>query len=212
VKDVTAEDDFVFFEPHRRFIKSFVMGRVGTMKVKTIEEACAFVKSVDICTIFSSDKTQLTSLYEHVDLPEKQPGETGWGRRMEAVWPWKNQLPDTYPTEIYYGKIKGGFAVLMSMDYLEHTHFPAAYKPVASLNQLAGQIFEKIRIEPWTTTDLRKEIICETGCSKSQFDTALKNLQISMNVVRECEAEQDTWLPFREVYSEVWKKYVADGE
>ncbi|MDF7824928.1 hypothetical protein P4B35_12970 [Pontiellaceae bacterium B12227] len=180
------------------------------MKIKTIEDAAAFVKSVKICTIFPSDKIEHTSLYEHVDLPEKQPGESGWGERMEAVWPWKNQLPANYPNEIYYGKIKGGFAVLMEMDYLKNTHFESAYKPVASLNQLAQTIYEKIRIEPWTTTALRKEVVQETGCSKSQFDTALKNLQISMNIVRDCEAEQDTWLTFREVYAEIWNQHVPD--
>lgn len=182
------------------------------MKIKTIEDARAFVETVKICTIFPSDKTELTSLYENVNLPEKQPGESGWGQRVEAVWPWKNQLPADYPNDIYYGKIKGGFAVFMTMDYLDEIHFEAAYQPVASLNQLAQQIFEKIRIEPWTTTDLRKEIIAETGCSKSQFDTALKNLQISLNVVRDCEAEQDTWLTFQEVYTDIWSKYVHDED
>lgn len=174
------------------------------MKVKSLEQACAFVKQVKICTVFPSDKTEHTSLYEHVDLPEKQPGESGWGQRVEAVWPWKNQLPARYPTEIYYGKIKGGLAVLMTMDYLEQTHFPAAHRPVSALNPLAQLIFEKIRNEPWTTTDLRKEIVQETGCTKSQFDTALKNLQISLNIVRDSAAEQDTWLTFEEVYGPIW--------
>ncbi len=180
------------------------------MKIKTLQDACAFVKAEKVCTIFPSGKVPYTSLYEHVDLPEKQPGEKGWGQRMEAVWPWKNQLPSEYPNEIYYGKIKGGFAVLMEMNYLEETHFPSAYQPVESLNQLAKQTYEKIRMEPWTTTDLRKELIHETGCSKSQFDTALKNLQISLNIVRANDAEQDTWLPFQEVYSDIWNRYVQD--
>jgi len=180
------------------------------MNIKTIEDARAFVLKVKVCTIFPSDKTELTSLYEHVDLPEKQPGESGWGQRVEAVWPWKNQLPTEYPNEIYYGKIKGGFAVLMEMKYLEETHFPSTYQPVESLNQLAQQIFEKVRVEPWTTADLRKEIIAETGCSKSRFDTALKNLQVSLNVVREPSAEQDTWLTFQEVYTDIWNRHVPD--
>jgi hypothetical protein len=178
------------------------------MKIKTIEDAASFVKKIQICTVFPSDKTDLTSLYEHVDLPEKQPGEKGWGQRVEAVWPWKNQLPARYPAEIYYGKIKGGLAVLMTMDYLDEVHFPAAYQPVESLKLLAQQIFQKIHMEPWTTTDLRNEMIEETGCSKSQFDTALRNLQISLNVVRDCEAEQDTWLTFQEVHAEIWSKHV----
>jgi hypothetical protein len=179
------------------------------MKIKTIEEAAAFVRKVKICTIFPSEKTKHTSLYENVDLPEKQPGESGWGERIEAVWPWKNELPAEYPNEIYYGKIKGGLAVLMEMGYLDEVHFSSAYKPVESSNQLAQQIFEKIRMEPWTTTDLRNEMIHETGCSKSQFGTALKNLQISLNVVRDSEAEQDTWLTFQEAYSEIWNKHVT---
>ena len=180
------------------------------MKIKTIEDARDFVKEVRICTVFPTDKVSHTSLYENVDLPEKQPGESGWGQRVEAVWPWKNQLPSDYPHEIYYGKIKGGFAVLMDMTYLAETHFPSAYKPVESLNQLAQQICAKIRIEPGTTSELRQEIIRESGCSKSQFDTALKNLQISLNIVRDCDAEQDTWLTFQEVHADIWNKYIVD--
>ena len=182
------------------------------MKIKTMEDAAAFIGKVKVCTIFPSDKMKLTSLYENVDLPEKQPGESGWGERMETVWPWKNKLPANYPNQIYYGKIKGGFAVLMDMDYLDDVHFAAAYNPVASLNQLAGRIFEKIRVEPWMTSELRNEIIRERGCSKSQFDTALKNLQISLNVVRVADAEQDTWIPFREAYAEIWTKHVPDED
>lgn len=182
------------------------------MKIKTIEDAAAFVKKVKICTLFPSEKTEHVSLYENVDLPEKQPGESGWGQRVEAVWPWKNQLPAKYPDEIYYGKIKGGLAVLMDMDYLAEVHFPSAYKPVELSSPLAQMVFEKIHMEPWINADLRQEMIQESGCSKSQFDTALKNLQISMNVVRDSEAEQDTWLPFREVHAEIWNKHVLVGD
>ncbi|MEM9385037.1 MAG: hypothetical protein AAGA68_08230 [Pseudomonadota bacterium] len=182
------------------------------MRIKTIADARDFVRATKICTIFPSDKTDLTSLYEHVDLPEKQPGETGWGQRMEAVWAWKNRLPSDCPDEVYYGKIKGGFAVLMDLSYLSEKHFPAAHRPVESLSALAQQVFERVRVEPWSTTDLRKDIIDETGCSKSRFDTALKSLQISLNVVREPNATQDTWLAFREVYPAIWSRHVRDEE
>ncbi len=79
-----------------------------------------------------------------------------------------------------------------------------------SLNRLAQQVFEKIHMEPWSTTDLRREMIQEVGCSKSQFDTALKNLQISLNIVRDSDAEQDTWLTFREVHAEIWNKHLDE--
>lgn len=180
--------------------------------VKTIAQARQLVKSVKICTVFPSDKVNHTSLWENVDLPDKKPGEKGWGKKMNAVWTWKTRLPAEYPNDIYYGKIKGGLAVLMDMDYMTNKHFPQAYKPVRSLNGLARFIFEKVVAEPRDTTTLRTVAIEEYGCTKSQFDTALKKLQITMNIVRlnDPRAEQDTWVPFRELYLEVWERYADD--
>jgi hypothetical protein len=180
--------------------------------IKTIEQAYQFVKRVKICTIFSSDKAVHTSLWEHVDLPEKQPGEKGWGKKMNAVWTWKNELPARYPNDIFYGKIKGGFAVLMDMEYMARVHFPRAYKDIQTLNSLARHIYSKLVTEPWDTTSLRKEIMQEAGCTKSQFDTALKNLQITMNIARlnNSHTERDTWVSFSEMYLNVWKQHVDD--
>ena len=73
-------------------------------------------------------------------MPEKQEGEKGWGEKVTAVWDWKNRLPAEYPDEIFYGKIKGGLAVLMSMDYLRDVHFAAAYKPVEQLIKLMDEL------------------------------------------------------------------------
>ena len=68
-----------------------------------------------------------------------------------------------------------------------------------------------IQAEPWETASLRNEMIEEYGCSKSQFDTALKNLQISLNIVRsnDPDIERDTWLTFQELYPEIWELYVS---
>lgn len=177
--------------------------------IKTIEEAYQFIKKVRLCTVFSTDKVEHPSLWENVDLPEKQAGEKGWGEKMTAVWTWKNQLPAKYPSEIFYGKIKGGFAVLMDMDYMIHNHFPQAYKNVQTLDSLAQHVYSQIVVEPWDTGTLRKQTIEETGCTKSQFETALKNLQITMNIVRlnDSQIERDSWVPFKELYLDVWQQY-----
>lgn len=180
--------------------------------IKTFEEAHDLIRELQICTIFESSKTTLPSLWEHVDLPEKQEGEQGWGEKVTAVWDWKNRLPATYPEEIFYGKIRGGHAVLMTMDYLRDVHFASAYQPVEALNRLAQHVYEKIHMEPWETGPLRNEVIEEMGCSKSQFDTALKNLQISMNIARsnDPDVERDTWLAFLELYPDIWDAHVAE--
>jgi hypothetical protein len=59
---------------------------------------------------------------------------------------------------------------------------------------------------------LRNAVIEEAGCSKSQFDTALKNSQISLKIVRsnEPEIERDTWLTFQELYPEIWNAHIAE--
>lgn len=181
--------------------------------VKTIEQAYQFVKEVKICTVFQSDKVEYPSLWEHVDLPEKQPGEKGWGKKMTAVWTWKNQLPAAYPNEIFYGKIKGGIAALMDMNYMAHDHFPRAYEDIQTQDKLAQHIHSKIVVEPWDTTTLRKATMQEAGCTKSQFDTALKNLQITMNIVRlnDSRIERDTWVSFKELHLDIWQKYANDN-
>jgi hypothetical protein len=180
--------------------------------IKTFKEARLLIRELKICTIFESSKTELPSLWEHIDLPEKQKGEKGWSQKVTAVWDWKNRLPAEFPDEIFYGKVKGGFAVLMTMDYLREIHFASAYRCIDELNLLAKHIFEKIRNEPWETTALRTEVIEEHGCSKSQFDTALKNLQISLNVVRANipDIERDTWLSFQELYPDIWDSHGSE--
>ncbi len=44
--------------------------------ITTIEDAYAFVREVKICTIFAQN-TVYASLWEQVDLPDRQPGEKG---------------------------------------------------------------------------------------------------------------------------------------
>lgn len=182
--------------------------------ITTFEEARVLIRDVKICTIFESSKTALPSLWEYVDLPEKQEDEKGWGQKVTAIWNWKNRLPAEFPDEIFYGKIKGGFAVLMTIEYLRDVHFASSYRCIETLNPLAGHMFEKIRNEPWETTDLRNAVIEERGCSKSQFNTALKNLQISLNIARSNDPgiERDTWLSFQELYPNIWDAHVSEDD
>lgn len=162
-----------------------------------------------ICALFPGPSKTLKSLWDAVDLPEKQPGEKGWGSKISAVWSWKNQLPALYPQQIFYGKIKGGSAVLMTLDYLRNYHYPQFHKDIGTCSRLAQRIYELIRFDPYKTTELRRASIAQFACTKSQFDSALKELQITLNIVRsnEPEVERDTWLPFQEIYYEIYREH-----
>ena len=171
--------------------------------VRTLKQARAFVLQSRICGIFSDAKGRMPCLFDAVDLPERQPGEKGWGQKVIAVWGWKNELPARYPDEIFYGKIAGGLAALMSMDYLRAEHYPKHHRPLKECSTLAQAIHEVIRLDPLTTGLLRKELEMTQRPERNRFDRALVELQVTLNIVRRnsLEDEEDTWVPFSEQYS-----------
>lgn len=173
--------------------------------IKTFHSAYQFVLKHKVVTVFGSKNSIYPSLWDHTDLSEEKPSQGGWSPKIVAVWDWKTRLPQTYPTEIFYGKVKGGDAVLMEMDYFRNEHYPQAFRPIDQLDALSQKVYEYIRLEPAYTGDLRNRSIKNLGCTKSRFETALKNLQISLNIVRSNDPvhKNDFWLAMNEVYTDL---------
>jgi hypothetical protein len=180
---------------------------IRTPKIRTIEQAFEFVLKVKTCLIFGSKKSALPSLWDVVDLPGRQPGQKGWGAKVEAIWAWKNELPAQFPQEIFYGKLPGGLAVLMCVEHLREVHYPACHRPVAQCGALARRAYESIRSEPQTTAELRKALSPSGAISKSRIETALVELQTTLNITRSNspQATRDLWLPFAEQYPSIAK-------
>ncbi len=170
-------------------------------RVRTLGQARAFVLESRICTVFSR-RRGIPCLWEVVDLPDKQPGESGWGEKISHVWRWKNELPEQYPDEIFYGKLPGGHAVLMALAYLEEVHYPAHHRPLSECSHPARRLFDLIRAEPYTTGVLRQEAIADVGCTRSAFEKALRELQVTLNIVRANDpgVGKDLWVPLSEQY------------
>ena len=177
--------------------------------IKTFEDAYKFVLKNKICTVFGSKNSPYPSLWDNTNLSENKPKAGGWSPKVTAVWDWKTRIPQTYPEKIFYGKVPGGDAVLMEMRHFRKTHYPEAFQPVAELDPLSQDVYELIRLEPAFTGPLRKRAIAELGTTKSKFDTALKKLQVSLNVVRSNDPslKNDFWLPMREVYLEMVQEH-----
>jgi len=172
-----------------------------SIKVKTLEQALEFVLQVKICLIFGSAKSTLPSLWDVVDLPGRQPGQKGWGEKVESIWRWKNELPALFPDEVFYGKLPGSIAVLMCLKHLWAEHYPQHHRDISECRPLARRIYELVRREPHTTAELRRLLGSET-VTKSKIDGALVELQVTLNIVRSnaAEVKTDTWLPFTEQY------------
>jgi hypothetical protein len=177
--------------------------------IKTFKQAYRFVLKQKIVTIFGSKNSPYESLWENTDLSEDKPEQGGWSPKVSAIWDWKTRIPQTYPDQVFYGKVAGGDAVLMEMEYFRNQHFPNNYRPVEELDLLSQQIFKSIRLEPNYTGPLRKRAIAELGCTKSRFDTALKKLQINLLIVRSNspEYENDFWLPMSEVHLDLIQRF-----
>ena len=175
------------------------------LSVRTLAQAKAFVLRARICGIFSDAKGTMPCLWVVVDLPERRVGEAGWGEKVTAIWRWKNELPAKYPREIFYGKIKGGLAVLMSVDYLRREHYPRHYRRLEDCSALARRLYEVIRLDPISTGSLREEVGMTDRADRNRFDKALQELQITLNVVRRnsLRDEKDTWVPFSEQHLDV---------
>jgi hypothetical protein len=173
--------------------------------VRTLKQARAYILQVGMCGIFSDAGIGMPNLWEVVDLPDRQPGEKGWGQKVVAIWRWKNELPAIYPEEIFYGKIPAGRAALMSMDYLCAEHYPKYHRPLRECTALAQRIYQRLRLDPQTTASLREELDM-TGCpERNRFARALQELQVTLNIARRnsLEDENDTWVLFSEQYLEV---------
>jgi hypothetical protein len=173
--------------------------------VRTLKQARAYILQVGICGIFSDAGVGMPNLWEVVDLPDRQPGEKGWGQKVVAIWRWKNELPAIYPEEIFYGKVPAGRAALMSLDYLRVQHYPKNHRPLRDCSPLAQRIYERLRLDPQTTGSLREELNMAGRPDRNRFDRALKELQVTLNIARRnsLEDENDTWVSFSDQYLEV---------
>ncbi|MCC9644003.1 hypothetical protein LOC71_17100 [Rhodopirellula sp. JC740] len=173
--------------------------------IKTFEDAYRFVLDRTVVTVFGSKGSPHPSLWDNTDLSEEKPKSGGWSPKVMAVWDWKTRIPQTYPDQVFYGKIPGGDAVLMEMNHFRDVHYPSAYQDIIELDPLCQEVFELIRLEADYTGPLRKRAMARFACTKSQFDTALKKLQISLNVVRsnDPKLKNDFWLPMREVHMDI---------
>src|SRR3712207_709243 len=172
--------------------------------VKTIEEARDWIRSVRICTIFEDRSGKLPSLWDAVDAPDKQPGERGWGDKMGKVWTWKNELPARYPDEIFYGKLKGGRAILCTMDRLREI-YRAQHRPLEQVSHTARELYDVIWQGPIPNKPLRGATGLEGKEGKARFDRALLELQVAMLIVRvnRGDVENDTWVAFDAQYPEL---------
>ncbi len=169
--------------------------------VRTIEDARAWLEQVQLCTILEDRSGKLPSLWDAVDAPDKQPGEGGWGEKMGLVWGWKNELPARYPNEVFYGKLKGGRAILCTFERL-NTIYKAQHRTLDQVSETARDLYNVIVEGPIPSRPLRHATELDGKDGKARFDRALLELQVALLIVRvnSLDVEGDTWTTFEAQY------------
>jgi hypothetical protein len=174
-------------------------------RVRSVEDALEFVRSVGLCLIFEEKRTAkrepMVSLWDVVDAPDKQPGERGQGERAMVVWRLKNELPLTYPDEIFYGKLPNGRAMLCTLARLA-TLYRTQHQPLNALGKDARRLIDIIRLRPITSGDLRLDAGFHLPADRSRFDRALQELQIALQIAR-VDTDPDTWFLFDAAFPRV---------
>jgi endonuclease-8 len=169
--------------------------------VRTLDEARRFVLKVGICGILSDPKGKLPTLWDAAAAPNSARDQSGWSEKIQKVLSWRNELTTRYPNQIFYGKIRGGRAVLMSMEKLREL-YARQHKPLEQCSQLAQQLFAIIAQAPIATVPLRQAAGLVDRKSRGRFDRALQELQATFNIARvnHGAGEGDTWVPFLDQY------------
>lgn len=167
--------------------------------VRSVEDARRFVHEVGLCLIFNeTGRAGLPSLWDVVDAPDKQPGERGFGERVNLVWRLKNELPMAYPDEIFYGKLRNGRAMLCTMERLVKIWREQRQDPTR-ISRDAQRLLAVIRTRPITNRELREEAGFDRTGSDTRFNRALQELQVGMLIAR-VDVDPDTWFPFDGAY------------
>jgi len=177
--------------------------------VRTVEDARRFVHDVELCLIFQAERSGIPSLWDVVDAPDKRPGEHGFGERAGLVWRLKNELPMSYPDEVFYGKLAGGRAMLCTLERLAAL-YRRQHRPPDELSRDAQRLLALIRGRPIANHDLKLDSGFHTPEMRTRFDRALQELQIGFLIAR-VDVDPDTWFLFEAVYPSIALKPAPAG-
>jgi hypothetical protein len=175
------------------------------LKVRTIDEAAAFVDDVGLC-VFQGEKGGLPSFYGAV------AGSSGpaprWGqhdRDYGTAWDWKDKLFSH--KRVYYGKALGDYRLLASRGLLPYLVAACAPGPTTDdedyltlyedglLGQEAKQVYEALLgTGPASTTKLRQAShLHGKGDQFRRFEKALTDLQRAFLVAPVGIARDNRW-------------------
>ena len=182
--------------------REFNYRRTPERRVRTLEEARAFIEEVDFCHFWPIKGIELPNLFHAIAGRVRPVPMEHDDPDISKCWGWKDRALDK--KWWYYGKLLRRRATLVSL--AELPYFYALSENYGSLDDYlqeyadglmtaeAKAIYEALLEHgPLDTIRLRREARMSAQSAKSRFDRALAELQVGLKVVPVGVAESGAW-------------------
>ncbi len=176
--------------------------RTPGRRVRTVEEARAFVEAVGFCHFWPIKGVELPNLFHAIAGRERAVPMEHDDPDISQCWGWKDRSLDQ--KWWYYGKLLRRRATLVSL--AELPYFYALSENLGDLNDYlqeyadgrltaeARTVYEALLEQgPLDTVRLRREARLSAESAKSRFERALVELQVGLKVLPVGVAEAGAW-------------------
>jgi len=177
--------------------------RTQKLRVRTEDEAKAFVDEVGFCYLFGDRTVEMPTLWEAVCGERRSVPRHHRDPDLGRTWRWKDTLPSR--GEIYYGKLLRGKPTLVSLQWLPYFYaLSPNYGEVEDylleyeegrMSAEAKAIYEVlIRHGAMATSHLRRlSGLSGGGVNARRFDRAIAELQVGLKIVKVGISDANRW-------------------
>ena len=173
------------------------------LRVRTEDEALAFLNDVGMCLLFSSRDVELPSLWGALCGEDRPVPDQHDDHELGLAWRWKDTLP--VAGRVLYGKFLRKKPVFVSLDLAPHLYaLSPNYGNLAEdylhdyldgrLSVEAKQVYEVLLEQgALPTSRLRREAGLGGKANTTRFDRALAELQMDLRITKVAISDANRW-------------------
>lgn len=176
--------------------------RLPHLRVRTEDEALAFLNDVGLANLFSAAEMELPSLWEAICGGPRSIPEHHDDYELGLTWEWKDTLPAR--KAILYGKFLRKKPVFIALDIAPHFYalsgnfgelddYLQEYEE-GRLGEEAKRVYEALLAHgALPTSHLRREARLASKENAPRFDRALAELQMGFKIVKVGISDANRW-------------------
>ena len=181
--------------------RNFIYRRTAERRLRRERDALAFINEVGFCFLFSSEGSEMPTLYEAI-LGDDSPWTAQHDYETGLAWRWKDDLP--VAKKCFYGKLLRGKPVLVSLamfpyfyaisgNYGDLDQYLEEYQD-GKISLQAKQIYEALLYHgAMPTSDLRRRANLAGRENARAFERGLVELQVGLKITKTAISDANRW-------------------